>query len=392
MKVLFLMIAYPDATQNTNMYTDLADEFLINGNDVYVIAPANGIIKVFNEKGINVLRIKTLPLFNTSFILKGIANLLLPYQYKRGIKKYFKNIYFDLVITPTPPITFFPTISFLKKKFNSKIYLILRDIFPQNAKDMGIIKNECVFNYFRKQEKKLYKISDFIGCMSKKNIDFVHEHNTEINLSKFHLLPNWTRVNAVKDSAFSFKSKYDLKDKFVAIFGGNIGIPQKIDFLVDVAEKIKEKKDIIFLIVGDGTEKEKFRKMVQNKNLSNIKLLDQLPRDEYSKLLKECDLGLVSLSDRFSIPNIPSRTLSYWSLKIPVLAAIDKNTDYGDILNKCEGGLWSEMGNSDAYITNLLLFYEHPEIRRQMGKNGYNYLIKELNSENAYKTIISKII
>src|ERR1035437_332360 len=105
MRVLFLMIAYPDVKRNTNMYTDLTNEFVKNGHDVYVAAPNNGSTAVYQEGGINVLRIKTLALFNTSFIRKGIANLLLPYQYKRAIILNFKNVCFDLIVTPTPPIT-----------------------------------------------------------------------------------------------------------------------------------------------------------------------------------------------------------------------------------------------------------------------------------------------
>jgi glycosyltransferase involved in cell wall biosynthesis len=384
------MIAYPNVARNTNMYTDLTSEFLRNGHDVYVAAPHNNATLMNIEEGIKVLRIKTLPLFNTSFIKKGIANILLPYQYKNSIKRYFKDIYFDLVITPTPPITFIATISFLKKKNHAKIYLILRDIFPQNAKDLGIIKNPIIFNYFRRKEKKLYRIADSIGCMSQKNIDFVYAHNKKVDLKKLHLLPNWTRVNEINSSDICIRSRYNLINKFVAIFGGNFGIPQKIEFLIEVAEKL-EKKDIIFLFVGEGTEKSKLRKMVLDKNLENVRIIDQLPRDEYLEFLKACDIGLINLSNKFTIPNIPSRTLSYWSLRLPVLAAVDENTDYGELLEKSGGGLWSVTGDTEAYIANLISFYENPEKKKRMGENGYNYLVKELNSEIAYKTIISRI-
>jgi glycosyltransferase involved in cell wall biosynthesis len=391
MRVLFLMIAYPDVHRNTNMYTDLTSEFLINGHDVYVAAPDNKITKIYNEKGIKVLRIKTLPLFNTSFIKKGVANLLLPYQYKRAIKRHFKDICFNLVVTPTPPITFMGTTSFLKKKYNSKIYLILRDIFPQNAKDLGLIKNIFVFSYFRKKEKKLYQIADSIGCMSQKNIDYVQAHNPEVNFKKLHLLPNWTSVSETDGKGVSMRSRYNIKNKFVAIFGGNFGIPQKIEFLIDVAVKIREKKDIVFILVGEGTEKTKIQKKVLDNCLDNVRILDQLPRDEYLELLNECDVGLVNLSDKFTIPNIPSRTLSYWSAKLPILAAVDVNTDFGELLDHCDGGLWSITGNTDAYIANMLLLYEFPNKRKQMGINGYNYLARELNPKNAYKTILSTI-
>jgi len=391
MKVLFLFISYPDVAVNTNMYTDLTGEFFKNGHEVFVAAPGIRSTKIIDEGGINVLRIRTFPLFNTSIIKKGIANLLLPYQYKRAINNHFGSYNFDLIITPTPPITFIETTVFLKKKTKAKIYLILRDIFPQNAKDLGLIKNSFIFNYFRMKEKKLYQISDSIGCMSPKNIEYVKAHNPEINSDKLHLLPNWMKVNDSGEKRLDIKSKYDLKDKFIAIFGGNFGVPQKIEFLIEVAAKLVDNRDILFLLAGDGTELKRIKKLILDKDLRNVRLIDQLPRNEYLELAKACDVGLVNLSNKFTIPNIPSRTLSYWSLKLPVLAAVDANTDFGELLDKCEGGLWSLTGDHEAYIKNLLSLYNNPEIRRKIGVNGYNYLLKELNSEKAYKTILSTI-
>src|SRR5450759_4029552 len=139
MKVLFLMIAYPDVAIDKNLYSDLTHEFIKHGHEVYVAAPGlySTILNV--EGGINVLRNKTLPLFKTSIIKKGIANLLLPYQYTYAIHKHLSNITLDLIITATPPITFNETLRILKKKNKSKIYLILRDIFPQNARDLGCL-------------------------------------------------------------------------------------------------------------------------------------------------------------------------------------------------------------------------------------------------------------
>src|ERR1035437_936879 len=391
MRVLFLMISYPDVSINTNMYTDITKEFLRNGHDVYVAAPSIETTGTNDEGGIKVLRIKTLALFNTSFIRKGIANLLLPYQYKRAINNHFKNIPFDLILTPTPPITFIEIVDYLKKKYRSKVYLILRDIFPQNARDLWLIRNPLILKYFRRKEKKLYQQADSIGCMSPKNIDFVHNHNPEVLWDKLHLLPNWTSVNEYDNKNSGIRVKYDIKETFVALFGGNFGIPQKMEFLVEVAEMIKYNKDILFLFVGEGTEKSSIQRKIKDKNLGNIRILDQLTREEYLELLKECDIGLVCLSDRFTIPNIPSRTLSYWSRKKPVLAAVDESTDYGDLLEKSNGGLWSITGNKESYIQNLYFLYNNPDIRKKMGENGYYYLINELNTEKAYITIISRI-
>jgi glycosyltransferase involved in cell wall biosynthesis len=225
--------------------------------------------------------------------------------------------------------------------------------------------------------------------MSPRNVEYIHKHNPELRLNKLHLLPNWTKIEEKNSDLINRNQKYNPEDKFVAVFGGNFGVPQKIEFLIEVADKLKERMDILFYLVGDGTEIMKIKKLVSYKQLRNVIIKDQMPREEYLELLSECHVGLVNLSDKFTIPNIPSRTLSYWSLRLPVLAAIDQNTDFGELLDNCHGGLWSVTGNTDAYINNLLTLYNNPDMRISMGENGYNYVLKELNPAITYQTIIS---
>jgi len=387
------MISYPDVSQNANIYTDLAMEFVKNKHQVYVAAPNNSKrqTSLKNEGGSNVLRIKTLKLFNVNPISKGFANVLLPHQFKKAIKHYFHGIKFDVVISPTPPISFTKLVSYIKKRDNAKSYLILRDIFPQNAKDLGLIKNPLIFNYFRRQEKLCYKISDHIGCMSPGNIDYVMKHNPEADKSKLHSLPNWLDVKEYKVSDVDYKAKYGLKDKFIAIFGGNIGVPQKLDFLLELAKEFLADQNIVFLIIGNGTEKNRIKTIVKKQNLTNVIVRDRLPRKDYEELVKQCDIGLVNLSDKFTIPNFPSRTLAYFQAKLPVLAAIDKNTDYGKILDEAQAGLWSVTGDLKPYKDNFHKLYGDLSYRKKLGENGYQYLKKNLSAEKTYTRIINKL-
>ena len=164
------MISFPDIRKDSNLYTDLAQEFANNGHEVYVVTMTekklNEKTKFEDELGLKVLRVKSGNLFGVNFIQKGITTLRIPHLYIKAIKEYFSGIKFDLILYPTPPITLAPVVSFIKKRFDCKSYLILRDIFPQNAKDLGMIHNNFIFRYFRKQEQNLYEMSDYIGCMS----------------------------------------------------------------------------------------------------------------------------------------------------------------------------------------------------------------------------------
>ena len=138
------MIAYPDVNENSNMYTDLTEQFSKHHNVVTVAPSLNGKTEITEEGQTRVLRVKTNKLFNVNAISKGIANIKLPYQYARAIKNELKGMSFDLIISPTPPITLYSAVKSLKKRFDSKHYLILRDIFPANAKDLGIMKNHLL--------------------------------------------------------------------------------------------------------------------------------------------------------------------------------------------------------------------------------------------------------
>jgi glycosyltransferase involved in cell wall biosynthesis len=301
------------------------------------------------------------------------------------------NIRFDAVIVSTPPITYLSTVKKLKKEFKAKVYLILRDIFPQNAKDLGIINNPVLFNFFRKKEKYIYSLSDYIGCMSQGNIAYLTEHNPEVIQSKLHLLPNWKNVMKYNYPDLSLKQQLGLENKFIALYGGNFGKPQQIEAILELAKELINLKDVVFLLVGDGSEKRRIIDLVSKKGLSNVIIKEPLPRSRYQELVKICDIGLVSLSASFTIPNIPSRTLSYWEAKIPILASIDKNTDFKTILKDSDSGLWSFTGDTDSYKKNFENLYLNKSLRIKMGENGYKYLNGNCTTSIAYSIINSKL-
>lgn len=395
-RVLFLALGFPNVSKANNIYTDLMQEFVRRGHDVLVIAPQGN----ENHAGVNleddvkVLRVKTLPLFNVGAIKKGIANVLLPFQYKRAIKKYCKDQEFDLIVLPTPPITLLSVASWLKKKSSAKVYLILRDIFPQNAVDLGMMgKHGLLHKFFRKQEKDLYRLSDSIGCMSQANVDYVKKHNPELEHGKLHMLPNWERIPEPISEAdiLSIREKYGLQDKFVAVFGGNMGRPQKMENIVALANACKDNEKICFYLIGSGTEKHRIELLIEKLGLDNIRTIDHLPKKEYIQILATSDVGLISLSDEFTIPNFPSKVLTYFGLKKPVLASLDLSTDFGQMLERTNSGLWSEAGNLEAFKKNLLWLLEHADEAKQMGQNGYDYMKTSLTPEIAYETIVREM-
>jgi len=396
MRVLYLGLTVPNLNEYHNMFTELMVAFHKDGHEVMIVGPTydeeiNG-IQV--EDGISVLRVPTMKLFNVGKFQKGIANLLLPYQYKRALKKNKVNLDFDLIIMPTPPITLTDVAFWLKKKKGSRVYLVLRDIFPQNAVDLKMMrKGGPAYFFFRRKEKKMYCVSDHIGCMSQKNIEFVKKHNPEVAVEKLHLLPNWGLLKSLQsvEEKLGIRKEYGLLNKFVVMFGGNIGKPQKMENIVALAKSCEDIPDIQFLILGGGNEKNTLEQMISAENIGNVTLHGFLSRDNFFKVLQSADVGLVTLSEDFTIPNIPSKAFAYYNAKIPILASVDKNTDFGSILEEIDAGVWAEAGKTAELKKKLLQLYNDTEKRQRMGQNGYDYMKANLQTSTAYLRVVKEI-
>ena len=396
MNVLYIASTYPTPEEGSSLYTDLAEQLKEkNHNVVVVVAEEKKKInktQIKNERNIEVLRVKTGNLYNVSLIEKAISFITLQHKLKKAINKYLKNEKFDLILFMAPPVTICSVIKYAMNKFNANSYLMQKDIFPQNALDLKILsKINPIYWYFRYKEKILYKIATKIGCMSKGNIEYLKQHNTEISDSKLELFPNTIKLNnEIKTLKYiDYKEKYNIpKGKCVAVYGGNFGKPQGIEFLKKVLNEYRDSNKIHFLLFGKGTEKNNLFRYIEDKKIKNVTIEDYIPSDEYSELLKQADIGLVFLDYRFTIPNIPSRTLSYFESGIPIMAATDKNTDYKNFIeNETKSGLWAESNGIDAYKEKLNYLIENKDKRIELGKNGREYLEKNLTTEISVKIL-----
>lgn len=397
MNVIFLTLDRFLNINDREISEDLMRKFRREGHNVYVVCPRersfNLPTSLTEQGGVNILGVKTLNMQKSSIIEKGVGTLLIEGQFKRAIKKYFKGIKFDLILYTTPPITFTNVVKYLKKNNpQAKSYLLLKDIFPQNAVDMEMFSKKSLFWwYFRKKEEALYKASDFIGCMSPANVDFVLKHNAYVDPESIEVAPNSIelaqQVSLSDTEKQAMRSKYQIPiDKPVFIYGGNLGKPQGIPFLIECLEVNKNRKDCHFLIVGSGTEYGRIKEWFDSSNAQSVSLYQRLPKSDYDKLVQCCDVGLIFLDHRFTIPNFPSRLLSYLEYKMPVLCATDPNTDMGRIAEQNGFGFWCESNSVKAF--NAMLDKIINSDLHEMGEAGFKYLSDNFLVDNTYGAII----
>ncbi|MBU3205217.1 glycosyltransferase family 4 protein [Clostridium algidicarnis] len=371
-------------TNQRGIYTDLVRELANKGVNMYVVSPRQKRdelpTELSKQGNINILKVKTGNITSTkSFVEKGISTLKIEEQYLNAIKGNFKGIQFDMIMYSTPPITFNKIIRYYKKHHNSKTYLVLKDIFPQNAVDIGLMKKDGVlYKVFRNKEINLYKNSDTIGCMSNGNLDYILEHNKYIDKDKVEIFPNAIEPISRKGNIEKDKEileKYNIsQDDTLFVYGGNLGKPQGIDFLLKVVNEFHKVDNGHLLIVGSGTEFNKINNHIENIKPKRVSIFERLPKKEYDKLIGCADVGLIFLDHRFTIPNFPSRLTSYMENSLPILASTDSNTDIKDVLLESGSGFWCESTDVDEFIKYAQKLSIDKVVRQDMGLNGRKYL------------------
>jgi len=378
----------------SDMYTDLVEEFRDHGHEVTIMVTDSKIrhTRIGIERGMRTLRIKAMPFVGVkNLIKKGIGMALFPYQYKMAYKHYLNEEQFDWIFMPTPPITLVDFVFYVKYKTNARFYLILRDIHPQSSASLGEIKYQFMIDYLELRAIRGYVIADLIGCMSQSNIDFIANLYPWLDKSKLVLLLNWQKHVDYSESQLDIREKYHLKDKFVAIFGGNIGLGQRIENIYSLAKHYQANPNIVFLIVGKGVKKDELMFMIEKEKLQNVLFIDFLPRAEYLDFLKSMDLGLISINENNAVPTCPSKAVSYMALKIPILAMINSNSDYGIMIENAGAGYWSVGSNKEKVYALFDEIYDNKDLRKEMGNKGYEFYLKYLNSNHAYSKMMDQI-
>ena len=401
MKIIFLTIGKIKNIEDHGIYSDLLRYFRDKGHDVCIVCQnerrEGEKTHLETSNNVRILYVRTGNITKTNILEKGISTLLIGSEYEQAINKYFKNESFDIILYSTPPITLAPIVSYMKWRDDAFTYLMLKDIFPQNAVDLGMMKkvglSGILYKYFRRKEHQLYSCSDMIGCMSSANIEYILKHNPEISPKKVELCPNSIEVrdlSLTSEEKVGMRKKYGLPtDKIIFVYGGNLGRPQGISFLIECLKSQADNPNVFFLIVGSGTEYGKLEEFFNRDSPSNMKLMKSLPKEDYDRMISTCDVGMLFLDHRFTIPNFPSRLLSYMQAKLPVLACTDPYTDIGKIIVNGRFGWWCE--SDDVENFNRIVEQIKKVNLTSMGDNAQQYLKQNYTVKKTYEIIMRKM-
>ena len=395
-KLLFFSLFKIESIDDQGIYPDLLGQFSLNNFDIYILSPTERGDKItkriIKKDNVTIIQVKSLKTQKTNKVEKLLSSLILEFLFLKSYRKELNNIEFDIVLFPTPTIFVNNFLNKIKLSKNGFKYLLLKDIFPQNAVDLNLIKsNSFVTSFFEKIENKLYDNVDYIGCMSPENKRFLIK-NRSVNKDKIEVNPNsldLSRYPILEKDTFR-KSKNIHKDDLIFVYGGNLGKPQGIEKIMKFAKYLETQNSIYFIICGKGTESNKLKKFIKKENLKKTKMYNNLTKLEYLQIVKESNMGFVFLHKSFSIPNYPSRILDYMNYKLPVFAWTDSVSDVGDIFVINKAGFSFKHESDFSKIKSVIKNLTMQELRT-MGENSYKVLVNNFQSKKSYELIAKKL-
>ncbi len=385
MKILIVTDSYPPEIRSaSHLMKELAEELRDRGHTItvltcyprYNLAENKGLpdlAEVVDESGVRVIRVHTPAHHKVNFFVRGFSQMVLPYLLWFKVKRLI-NSGVDAVIVYSPPLTLWWVGLFTKKRFGAKFVLNVQDIFPQNAIDLGVLRNPLFVAFFEKIEKRAYDNADVVTVHSGGNREFLLKSG-KIASDKLITLHNWIEVKEYEapQNDGPFRKQLGLNGKFVIFFGGVLGPSQGLNLVIEAARQIRDHKDIVFLFVGDGTEKDKLVGLSAGYGLDNVIFHPFVSKEDYERLLKEMDVGLVCLSSRNRTPVVPGKLLSYMGAGVPVLALLNRESDGHQIIKEAECGYSATSEDPSSVTTIILRMYSEKDRLKSLGENGYKY-------------------
>lgn len=394
MRVLILVDCYyPSTKSGAKLVHDLAVEFTHRGNGAVVLTPSDAIsenLRISEEDGITVARIKSGRIKGASKILRAIREARLSANIWRAAKEFLRANPCDLLLFYSPTIFFGALVRRLKQMWSCPAYLILRDIFPDWAVDAGVLRKRLPYRFFRRVAAEQYRIADVIAVQSPANLKHFSQFFPQ---GKFRLevLFNWTALNEVNLPQTNYRERLGLQGKIVFLYGGNIGVAQDMDNILRLAARFISRPNVHFLLVGDGSEVARLKKAIEAKGFTNVQIVCGLPQEDYLAMVSEFDFGLISLDARLNSHNIPGKLLSYLYWGMPVLASLNSGNDLFEILEQNQAGYCVVNGDDENLFLKASQLADDRERKPAMRRNARRLLEQTFSVDNAVTQILNHL-
>jgi glycosyltransferase involved in cell wall biosynthesis len=394
MRIALIADTFPPLrTSGAVQLRDLSREFVRQGYELTVLLPSSEISEPFsieNMDGIEVIRLRAPRTKDINYVRRTINEFLMPFAMRRNLRSSpLAHRHWDGVVWYSPSIFLGPLVNSIKKLNHCRSYLIVRDIFPEWAVDLGLMGRGLPYLFFRKVARYQYSVADVIGVQTPGNMTYF-ENYSETNTSHTEVLQNWLADMPIRDCSINLAETRLAKCK-VFVYAGNMGIAQGLDIMLDLAELLIARRDLGFLFVGRGAEAKKLAAEAEQRGLSNVLFYDEIHPDEIPALYAQCTVGIVALDRRHMTHNIPGKFLTYMQSGLPVLANINANNDLATVIREEKVGCVCEDGTAQTLERLVIDLIAHIAEDDRIGERCKSLYRRRYLPEAAVRQIVGRL-
>jgi glycosyltransferase involved in cell wall biosynthesis len=372
---------------------DLAREFARQGHALTVLMPApdqQAPWALEQMDGVQVLRLKAPRTKDIGYVRRTLGELAMPFAMLRQFRKSpLATEQWDGVVWYAPSIFHGPLASALKKSSGCKGYLIIRDIFPEWAVDMGLMGRGLPYRFFDAVARYQYSVANVIGVQTPGNRGYFEQWRQQSG-RQLEVLPNWLDKPALARCPIRVNDT-SLAGRKVFVYAGNMGIAQGMDILLDLAEQLRGRTDVGFLFVGRGSDAARLKGLAKDRKLDNVLFYDEIHPDEIPDLYAQCSAGIVALDPRHKSHNIPGKFLTYIQSGLPVLVNINAGNDLVQMIRNEQVGQVCESNRVDDLVQFANRLLAQIESDGQISSRCRSLFEREFAVEKTVRQIVAAL-
>ena len=400
---------YPDVASTGQILTELC-EGMTDAFDITVICVVPSYSGTIDEKyktkriykeehnGIKIIRVRV-PEFQKSNKISRVKNLLA--YFFNSLLATLKIEKQDYIYTISQPPILGGVLGVLGKWLKGgKLIYNIQDFNPEQTMAVGYSKNKLLLNTVMSVDKFSCKKSDKVIVVGRDMQETLRNRFNNKKVPKNVFINNWINEKEIypleqnHPRIVEFKEKYNLKDKFIIMYSGNIGLYYDLENIIKVIGEFKDREDVVFAFVGDGTVKDKVEAYVKENNLSNVTFIPYQDKADLIYSLNAADIHWVVNAKGIKGVSVPSKLYGVMAAGKPVLGVLDEGSEARLIVEDCNCGVCIEPGNYKEISNNIEYILNNKEEIRALGSNGRQYLETNLTKEvsiNKYKENILAI-
>jgi colanic acid biosynthesis glycosyl transferase WcaI len=394
----------PDLGPSAPLFTMLSEELVKHGHDVIVITtvphyPTGQVDPSYRgkwvwrsiENGVQVIRIG-LPSVKRSNLAQRLLHFL---YYQLGATFAGVNLKYDAVIAANPALwVWLPFARFVVWKHKPSIFSI-HDVYPDVGITLGLFRNKLIIALVAGFERYCLNRCSAVRILSESFRPGLR--NLGVSDSKMNLIYDWVDTDLIRPMARDneFALAHGLKDRFIVLYAGNIGLSQGLENVLAAAEQLAGQPEIHFLFVGDGPGREGLITLADSKKLTNVQFLPFQPRSCLPEVLASADVSLVVLRRGIGTGSLPSKTFSILASGRPIIASIDEQSETWCLIQKAQAGLCIEPESPAALVQAILTLKHHRALREQLGQNGRIWAERNHSPQSAtirFEELLNKVV